>query len=80
MIENRGLLPLLVNLDRKACVAELLGNTHLDGPSPHISFEEDILLVTLASEAFVKKGHNPAQFLANAFYSHATPLLHEPQI
>lgn len=74
MIKDRSVLSLLGNQDKDTLVEETLGIANLDDTSHYIASAEDALLIIKASDAFVKKYHNPGTLQADFFYVHARAL------
>lgn len=54
IINNKGVLALLLNLFMDVPVVKTLSNTHLDDPSLYISTKKDILLMIQATNSFLK--------------------------
>lgn len=67
MIRNQEVLLFLENLGKDAPGAKALGITNRDDSSPHISFQEDILLMIQTTDAFCENDDEPELFDAHSF-------------
>lgn len=52
MMKNEGIMLLFVGFAMDALVVKTLGNTQLEVPHLYISFEEDVFLITQATDSF----------------------------
>lgn len=74
MIKLKVASPLLVILEKDKSVEINLGITFLDDTCLYIPYREIILPFIKDADAFVKRDHKTAFFLANTFYSYKSDL------
>lgn len=67
MIKHKGMLDLLVDLEKDCPPTKTLGIMALDDPSLYISSKEETLLMIPAADAIVENDHKPALFHAKVF-------------